>query len=375
LVLRHSFVIRISSFVIFTMPLFDAIIEANHRSAPNQVTVDVQNYADELPVVALTCIDPRLNRLLPETLGIPEEQFIWLRNAGNIIFDSMSSMTRTLALACAIKGGKEIAIIGHTDCKVGKMSMVELTDRFRALGLDRSRLPDNLNEFFGLFASERQNVMRAADLIRQSPLIGPKIPVHGLLMDIQTGKVEWIVNGYQTLAAVVSQPATITAPTASHLGTTIPLPEFNIGEMKFPETKIGEVATRAADMVSSVAHQVETIAEKVSQTIHQHTRPTEAAAEVASQTPQQGATIRVHPGQMYNVMGDDQKIYGPVLGDEVERWLADGRIDLNTLAQKVGDKNWKRLADFAGKIKFNRDQKHPPPPPSIPFSQDPKRFK
>ena len=57
--------------------------------------------------------------------------------------------------------------------------------------------------------------------------------------------------------------------------------------------------------------------------------------------------IRIDPSQMYKVMGDDKKIYGPVLGREIERWLTEGRIDLNTLAQKVGYKNWKRLADFA----------------------------
>src|SRR2546427_8288445 len=28
-----------------------------------------EDYADSLPVVALTCIDPRLNRLIPEVLG------------------------------------------------------------------------------------------------------------------------------------------------------------------------------------------------------------------------------------------------------------------------------------------------------------------
>ena len=68
-----------------------------------------------LPLIALTCIDPRLNHLLPDRLGIPEESFIWLRNAGNIVTGPLSSTMRSLALACAIKGGKEIAVIGHTD--------------------------------------------------------------------------------------------------------------------------------------------------------------------------------------------------------------------------------------------------------------------
>ena len=355
------------------MRLIEAIIEANQRASnPGEVTLDVQPYPDELPVVALTCIDPRLNRLLPEALGIPEEQFIWLRNAGNIIFDSMSSMTRTLALACAVKGGKEIAIIGHTDCKVGKVSMVELTDRFRTMGVDRSRLPDNLNEFFGMFASERQNVMRAADLIRQSPLIGSKVPVHGFLIDVQNGRLEWLVNGYQSLPSAAAQPGAAAAQ-AGPERATIPLPDFKIGEMKFPETKIGEAATRAAETVSSVAQKVESVAEKFAQTIQERTRSTEAAAQeqAAAVTSESGpkTPLRLNPGQMYKVMAEDRKVYGPVLGKEIERWLAEGRIDLNTLAQKVGYKEWKRLAEFAEEVEQRRGSN----PPTIPF--DPKRFK
>src|SRR5437899_321211 len=139
------------------MRLFEAIIDANHRAVAGDTNAGLHpaDFADELPVVALTCIDPRLNALFPDVLALPADRFIWLRNAGNIIFDQMSSMTRTLALACAIKGGKEIAIIGHTDCLVRKTSVMDLTNRFQALGIDRSKLPQNLTEFFGLFASER----------------------------------------------------------------------------------------------------------------------------------------------------------------------------------------------------------------------------
>ena len=61
-------------------------------------------------------------------------------------------------------------------------------------------MPDNLIEFFGLFASERQNVIRSAEVVRNSPLIGPDVPVHGLLVDIETGRLEWVVNGYDQWA-------------------------------------------------------------------------------------------------------------------------------------------------------------------------------
>ena len=102
------------------MRLFEAIIDANHRAVAGDASAGLHpaDFEDSLPIIALTCIDPRLNGLFPSVLGLPGEQFIWLRNAGNIIFDPMSSMTRTLALACAVKGGEEIAIIGHTDCLI-----------------------------------------------------------------------------------------------------------------------------------------------------------------------------------------------------------------------------------------------------------------
>src|SRR6266540_629243 len=191
------------------MRLFEAILDANQRAIAGDEKAGLRpsEYADSLPVIALTCIDPRLNPLIPEVLGIPEEQFIWLRNAGNIITGPLSSTMRSLTLACAVKGGKEIALIGHSDCQVGKTTMLKVTDAFRALGIDRAKLPENLNEYFGLFASERQNVIRGAELVRQSPIIGTKTPVHGLLIDIQSGKLEWLVNGYQTLDATIPSMA------------------------------------------------------------------------------------------------------------------------------------------------------------------------
>src|ERR1700690_3249354 len=126
------------------MRLFEAIIDANHRAIagdPN-AGVHVAEFENELPVIALTCVDPRLNALFPNVLGLPGEQFIWLRNAGNIIFDPMSSMTRTLSLACVVKGGKEIAIIGHTDCQVCKTTTMQLIEGFKNLGIERPLLPE-----------------------------------------------------------------------------------------------------------------------------------------------------------------------------------------------------------------------------------------
>src|ERR1039457_948756 len=263
------------------MRLFEAIVDANHRAIAGDASAGLhpEDFAEELPVIALTCIDPRLNAIFPNALALPAEQFIWLRNAGNIIFDPMSSMTRTLALACAVKGGREIAIIGHTDCQIAKTTTMQLLDRLKSLGIERHLLPDNLNEFFGMFGNERQNVIKACDIIRHSPLIGPNIPVHGLLVDTETGKLDWIVNGYQTLETAASHPV---AP-ANQIGqTTDKLGHFNIGEMKFPESKIGELAAHAEDWLKQKAAQTEAkAAEEVARSAEEVTKVAAQAAAYA----------------------------------------------------------------------------------------------
>ena len=240
------------------MRLVEAIIDANHRALAGDANAGLHpaDYTDELPIIALTCVDPRLNALLPQVLGVPAEQFIWLRNAGNIITGPLSSTMRSLALACAVKGGKEIVIIGHTDCQVAKTTMTQLLDRLRELGVERNLLPSNLNEYFGMFASEQANVIKAAEFVRHSPLIGPRTPVHGLMLNVETGKLEWLVNGYQqleTMGARWSEAVQAAGQTADALKSVI---GFNIGEMKFPEGKIGEAAIKAGDWLSQKSAQL-----------------------------------------------------------------------------------------------------------------------
>jgi len=276
--------------------LFESIMDANHRAVAGDASAGLHpaEFADSLPVIALTCIDPRLNAYFPNALGLPAEDFIWLRNAGNIITSTLSSTMRSLALACAVKGGREIAVIGHGDCQICKTTTMGLLEKLKALGIERSRLPENINEFFGTFGSERQNVIKACDLIRNSPIIGPKIPVHGLLLNLENGKLEWLVNGYQTLPNQVSPVGAesgmpLAAGPMESLGG---FKDFTMGEMKFPETKIGEAAARSGDVMRQEAA-------KLGAEIGQQMAPVvESAQQVAAQVEQLAEKNWPHPPPM-----------------------------------------------------------------------------
>jgi uncharacterized RDD family membrane protein YckC len=55
---------------------------------------------------------------------------------------------------------------------------------------------------------------------------------------------------------------------------------------------------------------------------------------------------------MFSIMGGDGKEYGPVPVDQVKRWLAEGRANLDTQVRRVGEEQWRRLGD-CGEITGN----------------------
>src|SRR3990172_9234335 len=49
---------------------------------------------------------------------------------------------------------------------------------------------------------------------------------------------------------------------------------------------------------------------------------------------------------MYKILGADQKEYGPVSLEQLRQWLAEGRVNAQTLAQAEGTTGWKPLAAY-----------------------------
>lgn len=352
------------------MRLFEALLNFNERwlRGDKDAKFDRAEHADNLPITALTCIDERLNPLLPAALGLEVSDLILLRTPGNIVGSPLGETARAIALASAIKGAHEIAVIGHTDCAVARATVLKLTDALASAGLARDRLPDDLTEFFGLFASERQNVMRSVELLRQSAIIGPKIPVHGLLIDVRTGKVEWLVNGYLTETAGVG-PGSSELKVQAAIGdkelveARVRIPSLSLGDMKFPELKIGEV-TVAASMQQSPSHtqpqekSAASARESERQTEPQQVEWLDILREIASQA------VRVH------IIGNDKKPYGPVPIAKLLEWVVEKRVGPDTPAQIEGTTAWQPLALLVHTIKQAQLRR----PPTIPSGKAGFRF-
>src|SRR5580698_6048827 len=49
---------------------------------------------------------------------------------------------------------------------------------------------------------------------------------------------------------------------------------------------------------------------------------------------------------MYKVIGSDGKLYGPISAEILRQWLAESRVNGNTLAQPEGASDWRPLSSF-----------------------------
>ncbi|HUA38235.1 MAG TPA: GYF domain-containing protein [Candidatus Sulfopaludibacter sp.] len=66
---------------------------------------------------------------------------------------------------------------------------------------------------------------------------------------------------------------------------------------------------------------------------------------------------------MYKIIGADGQPYGPVNAEQLRRWLAENRVNAQTLVQTEGAPDWKPLCaipEFASELK-------PVPPPIAPL--------
>ena len=68
---------------------------------------------------------------------------------------------------------------------------------------------------------------------------------------------------------------------------------------------------------------------------------------------------------MYRIVGADGQQYGPVSAEEIRRWIAESRVNAQTLIQMEGSPEWKPLGSFP---EFASELNVAPPPITPPPS-------
>jgi carbonic anhydrase len=153
-------------------------------------------------MVVLTCMDARLVELLPPAMNLERGDAKIIKSAGAVVSHAFGSIMRSILVAVYSLGVEEIAVVGHHDCGMTGLSCgrilesatqrgvrPEVIETLAAAGID-------LQKWLQGFAHPREGVIGSVELIRRHPLLPKGFPVHGLLIDPETGKLEVVAEGY-----------------------------------------------------------------------------------------------------------------------------------------------------------------------------------
>lgn len=163
---------------------------------------DRGNKAHPSRCVVVTCMDTRLTTLLPAALDIRPGDAKIIKNAGAMIAHPFGSSMRSVIVALYMLNADEVFVVGHYDCG---MSNVNTPAAIHYM-LDRGHIaPEtlrilassgiDLHRWLHGFDSVQESVRSSVDLIRNHPLVPQHVPVHGLIIDPYTGKLDLVVDG------------------------------------------------------------------------------------------------------------------------------------------------------------------------------------
>lgn len=154
-------------------------------------------------MVILTCMDTRLTELLPKALNIGNGDVKLIKNAGALVSHPFGSIMRSILVAVYQLQADEVLVIGHHDCGMSGMKAEDMINSMKERGVKEETLEMltysgiDVEKWLQGFHNVSDSVRHSVDMIRKHPLIAKDIPVHGLVINPETGKLDLVANGYE----------------------------------------------------------------------------------------------------------------------------------------------------------------------------------
>lgn len=186
------------------MKLLDEILEYNKEfvSEKKYEEYTTTKFPNKKMVI-LTCMDTRLLELLPKALNLGNGDVKLVKDAGALVSHPFGSIMRSLLIAVYQLQADEIMVIGHRDCGMSGMKADEMIAKMKARGIKDETLETltysgiDVTSWLHGFDDVYDSVRHSVNMIRKHPLVAKDIPVHGLVIDPETGKLDLVSNGYE----------------------------------------------------------------------------------------------------------------------------------------------------------------------------------
>jgi carbonic anhydrase len=153
-------------------------------------------------LVIVTCMDTRLVELLPHAMNLRQGDVKIVKVAGAIVSHPFGSVMRSILVAVYDLGAAEVAIVGHHNCGMAGLSCARVLDKAKQRGVSDEVLTTlrhggiDLEKWLTGFETVESGVLESVQSVRRHPLMPKDVPVHGLIICPETGRLEVLADGY-----------------------------------------------------------------------------------------------------------------------------------------------------------------------------------
>lgn len=178
----------------------EQICTANAKFIKENPDLPKLNKCPTRRIAIVTCMDTRLVGFAEEAIGVKRGEATVIKAAGNGVWSSgLSDIIVSLLVSIYELGAKEIFVIGHEACGMTHATTDSLSLAMVKAGVkasDIDKVKSELTRYVDDFKDPVDNVKKTVAKLRENPLITKNIPIHGMVIHPDTGKVTTIVNGY-----------------------------------------------------------------------------------------------------------------------------------------------------------------------------------
>jgi carbonic anhydrase len=153
-------------------------------------------------MVILTCMDTRLLELLPKALNLGNGDVKLIKDAGGLVSHPFGSVMRSILIAVYQLKAQEVLVIAHHDCGMLGLKAEPVIETMKERGISEETIDTltysgiNIKKWLHGFDNVTESVDHSVGIIKNHPLMPKEVPVHGLVIDPKTGKLDLVVDGY-----------------------------------------------------------------------------------------------------------------------------------------------------------------------------------
>ncbi len=149
-------------------------------------------------------MDTRLVELLPKAMNLHNGDAKIIKNAGAIVSHPFGSVMRSIIVAVYQLDADEVFVIGHYDCGMTGLNSEDVIAKAKTRGISDDVIETlghsgiDLKRWLTGFNHVREGIEKSVNIIRNHPLLPNNLPVHGLIIDPETGRFDLVDSGYAT---------------------------------------------------------------------------------------------------------------------------------------------------------------------------------